>query len=241
MCRWSAAVLLLAGCASTAKPGALYSQGIKAFENDDLPGAVKALQAFADKSCAGGDKAADKRCRRAYLTLAKAHDRAKAPGAAWVAYEGALEFPPHDDDPAVEAERDRARSELAERQQKASEQAPVVISYRDEVGEAYNPRSVRITLDGEAILNKEKDASELRSDTFRRVFGRSVAAGEHVLLVEAVHDCKPGSPGCARSRIKKAFQFKCAPRTPTTIEIKAFARDGEGDGPARPAIDLATR
>jgi hypothetical protein len=241
--RWLLAAVFCVGCAATAKPGELYSRGMTAFGADDMNGTIEALDLFVGKSCGTNDKRAEKRCREAYVTLGKANDRLDAPGGAWAAYDAALGFAPHDGDAEVEASRDKARQAHADRIKSSSELAPVVISYRDEVSsDAYHPRSVIISLDFDPVLTKEKDASEFQSESFRRVFGGSVAAGEHVLVVEAVHDCKPGGAGrCARSRIRKAWPFKSAPHKPTTIEIRALAKDGDGDQPARPALEVAKK
>jgi hypothetical protein len=237
--RLLAAVVVCVGCAATAKPGALYSRGVTAFDADDMNGAVEALEAFVGKSCGAADKSADKRCRQAYVTLGKANTKLGAPGGAWAAYDAAIAFAPHDGDADLEAERDKAKQELAERNKNAQDLAPVVISYRDEVStDQYHSRSLLISLDFDPVLTKEKDASEFHTESFRRVFGGSVAAGEHVVVVEAVHDCKPGGGArCARSRVRKAWPFKSVPRKPTTIEIRAFGKEGDDDQ-TRPAIEV---
>jgi hypothetical protein len=241
--RWFVAAVFCVGCAATAKPETLYSRGMTAFGADDMNGTVEALQAFVDKTCGTNDKRAEKRCREAYVTLGKANDRLEAPGAAWAAYDAALGFAPHDGDAELEASRDKARQAHTDRIKNTSELAPVVISYRDEVSsDEYHLRSVIIALDFDPVLTKDKGATEFQSESFRRVFGGSVAAGEHVLTVETIHDCKPGGAGrCARSRIRKAWPFKSIPHKPTTIEIRALTKDGEDGQPARPAIEVARK
>ena len=67
-----------------------------------------------------------------------------------------------------------------------------------------------ISLDFEPVVTKEKDVGELHVGDFRRVYGGSVPSGEHVLLVEAVHDCKPGGGPCARSKLRRAWPFQSA-------------------------------
>jgi hypothetical protein len=118
----------------------------------------------------------------------------------------------------------------------------VIIRYRDEVTEEYTPRSLVISLDFAPIVTKDKDVGELQSPDFRRIYSGSVSAGEHVLVVEMAHDCNPnGGAKCARSRVHKAWPFSSVTRTPATIDIRAFAQSGEGDGPSRPALELVAR
>jgi hypothetical protein len=66
--------------------------------------------------------------------------------------------------------------------------------------------------------------------------------GDHVLLVEAVHDCRPGSGGrCTRSHLRKAWPFKSVVHSPVTIQIRAYGEDGPGDAPTHPALDFTLR
>jgi hypothetical protein len=235
---WFAAVLVL-GCAAS-KPEALYQRGVDAFAQDQMAPAVEALEAFVGRAC--GPARPDPRCREGYLKLGHAHERLGAPAAAWAAYDAALTFGPHTRDAAVQADLERTHQELLDRNGHATERAPLIVRYRDEVGDEYNPRSVVILLDFDPVLTKDKDASELHSADFRRVYGASVPAGEHVLIVETIHDCKPGGAGrCTRSHVHKAWPFRNAAHTPTTIEIRAYGEEGTGDGPARPAIELIAR
>jgi hypothetical protein len=234
------AVAFVLGCASASNPGPLYEKGMGAFKGGDMAAAAESLQTFGDKAC--HPPRPDRRCREAYVALAEAEEKQGAPGGAWAAYDAALGFGPHTDDADLEAARERNQQDLVDRNGKAADKSPVILRYRDEVSDEYNPRSVVISLDFAPVLTKEKDASELHSPDFRKVFGGSVAAGEHVVLVEAVHDCKP-SPGvpCARSHVRKAWPFRAAAHTPTTIEIRAYAEEGSGDAPARPAIEVTAR
>ncbi|HEY6476102.1 MAG TPA: hypothetical protein VI456_05935, partial [Polyangia bacterium] len=151
-------------------------------------------------------------------------------------------FPPHSADEPIQTDRARMKELLTAQQQKEPARAPVVIRYRDEVTEEYTPRSVVISLDFEPVATRDKDVAELRSPDFTRLYSGSVPAGEHVLVIEMAHDCAPsGGPHCARSRVHKSWPFSAAARTPSTIEIRAFSESGEGDNPARPALDLVTR
>ena len=54
------------------------------------------------------------------------------------------------------------------------------------------PARWSVSVDFEPVVNKEKDASDLHGADYRRIWGGSTPVGDHVLLVEAVHDCKPG-------------------------------------------------
>jgi hypothetical protein len=234
---WSLVALSL-GCGASA--GELYRRGMAAYGQKQPQVAIKDLSAFTEKSC--GPARATAHCRKAYLTLAELYEQRGAPGRAWAAYESALMFPPHGDDAPIQAGLDRTRQALGDSQQKATTRAPVIIRYRDEVTDEYNPRSVVISLDAETILTKDKDASEFHTPEFHRVYGGSVPAGEHVLSVEMVHDCKAGGGvRCARSHVRKAWPFDSVAHTPATIEIRAYAESGEGDAPSRPTLELIAR
>jgi hypothetical protein len=210
--------------------GRCYKTGVDKFEADDMDGAVQSLQAFVDKSC--GSVNPDKRCRDAYIKLGHAYERLGGPARAWTAYDAALGFPPHTRDAAVQADVERTQRQMVERRQRNGVQAPVVLLYRDEVSDEFNARSVVISIDFEPVVSKDKDASDLHKAEYQRVYGGSVEPGDHVLTIDAVHDCKPGSGGrCARSKLRKSFPFTSAPHAPTTIEIRAFAEDGAGDAP----------
>ena len=231
-------VALSLGCGASA--GELYDRGMAAYGQKQTDVAIKDLGAFTEKGC--GPAGADPHCRKAYLTLAQVYEGRNAPGRAWAAYESALTFAPHAEDASVQANLDRMRQALGENQQKETTRAPVIIRYRDEVTDEYNPRSVVISLDAETILTKDKDASEFHTPEFHRVFGGSVATGEHVVLIEMVHDCKVGGGvRCARSHVRKAWPFESGAHTPATSEIRAYAESGEGDAPSRPTLELLAR
>jgi len=233
------AIAICFGCASAAKPGTLYRKGMDAFEADDMAAAAQDLGAFVDKTCP--PTSTDKRCREAYIKLGHAHERQGSPAGAWAAYDAALAFGPHTRDEAVKADLERTQRELSERKDRGGDQAPVVILYRDEVSDEFNARSLVVSVDFEPVVTKEKDASDLHSADYRRIWGGSAPVGDHVLVVEAVHDCKPGMGKCARSHVRKAWSFKSAVHSPVTIQIRAYAEDGEGDGPAHPALAFGLR
>jgi tetratricopeptide (TPR) repeat protein len=234
----SLAAVLAVGCGGS--PEELYERGQASFKQDKLEPAVADLESFVHKSC--GPTGAHQHCRQAYLTLGHVYEKQSAPGKAWAAYDQALTFGPHAGDEAIQTDRDRMREALAAAQQKATAQAPVIIRYRDEVTDEYTARSLVISLDFAPVVTRDKDVGELRSPDYRRLYSGSVAAGEHVLVIEMAHDCAPGGGAhCARSRLHQAWPFSALPHTPSTIDIRAYAESGEGDAPARPALDLVSR
>ena len=226
-------------CTAGANPDTLYQRGMEAYRGHQMGPAADNLDAFAAKACRPPKP--DARCRKANMSLARAREAQDSPAGAWAAYDAALGFPPHDTDDQVRASRDQAQQDLVARNGSAADHGPVLVRYRDEVSEEYTPRSVVISLDFEAVLTQDKDAASLHSADFRKVYGGSIPAGEHVLVIETVHDCRPGGGPCARAHVRKAWPFRNAPHTPTTIEVRAYAEEGGADAPARPAIDVSTR
>jgi hypothetical protein len=234
----SLSAVLAAGCGGS--PEELYERGQASFKQDKLEPAIADLESFVAKSC--GPTGAHANCRQAYLTLGHAYEKREMPGKAWAAYDQALTFGPHGTDGPIQSDRDRMRETLSAAHEKETARAPVIIRYRDEVTEEYSPRSVVISLDFEPVVTRDKDVADLHSPDYTRLYSGSVSAGEHVLVIEMAHDCAPGGgPHCARSRVHKSWPFSAAARTPSTIEIRAYAASGEGDSPARPAIELVTR
>ena len=234
------AVALALGCGAAASPAVLYQRGQDAFERGEMGPAAESLEGFVAKACR--PESSNPHCREAYLKLGHARERLGEPGGAWAAFDAALAFGPHARDAAVGADLERMQQQLVEKNGRAAERSPVILRYRDEVSEAYSARSVVISLDFDAVLTKDKDAGELHAADYRKVYGGSVPAGEHVLVVETVHDCKPGGGvPCTRSRLRKAWPFRNAAHTPTTIEIRAYVDEGWGDAPARPAIEVISR
>jgi len=234
------AVALVLGCGAAANPATLYQRGVDDFDGGKMGPAAEDFDGFVAKACGPGSS--NPHCREAYIKLGHARERLGEPGGAWAAYDAALAFGPHTRDEAVKADLDRTQTELVEKNGREAARSPVIVRYRDEVSETYSPRSVLISLDFEAVLTKDKDAGELHAPDFRKVYGGSVPAGEHVLVVETVHDCRPGGGApCARSRVRKAWPFKNAAHSPTTIDIRAYDDAGWGDAPARPAIEVVAR
>ena len=234
-----AVAILCLSCASAAKPGTLYRKGVDAFEADDMAGAATALGAFVDKSCPL--TSTDKRCREAYIKLGHAHERLGSPAGAWAAYDAALAFPPHTRDAAVKADLG-AHAGAARRAARSRRRSGARSSSCTATRWATISTRARwsVSVDFEPVVTKEKDASDLHGADYRRIWGGSAPVGDHVLLVEAVHDCKPGIGGrCARSRLRKAWSFKSAVHAPVTIQIRAYGEDGEGDAPRTRARVLA--
>jgi len=234
----SLVAVLAVGCGGS--PEELYERGQASFKQDKLEPAIADLESFVAKTC--GPTGQHAHCRQAYLTLGHAHEKRTAPAKAWAAYDQALTFGPHAGDEAIQSDRDRMRELLAAAHEKESARAPVIIRYRDEVTEEYTPRSVVISIDFEPVVTRDKDVADLHSPDYTRLFSGSLSAGEHVLVIEMAHDCAPsGGSRCARSRVHRAWPFTALARTPSTIEIRAYAESGEGDNPARPSLDLVTR
>jgi hypothetical protein len=237
-----AAILLLAlgACASQSDLKALYGRGIKAARREDWAVAMKDLSQFTSQAC--WTAAPDPRCREAYLALARGHERAGAPGKAWTSYDRALELPPHERDAGVEEQRARAQQQLVDKLQGASERGPVLLRYRDEAPDELTLRSVVLSIDFQPIVTRDKNAAELHSSEFAQLYAGSLPAGEHVLVVESVHDCKPGQDvPCTRSRTHRAFAFDTSPHEPATLEVRSYAEPAEDGAPARPTAALTRR
>jgi hypothetical protein len=233
------ASLVLAACASSGNPSTQYERGMNAFGSDQMKAAAESFETFTSQACHPAKP--DQRCRTAFIKLGHARERLGTNGGAWAAYDQALALPPHTRDDAVRADLERVQKALIEGRP-GGELTPVVILYKDEVDDGqYSLRSVVLSLDFDPVLTKDKDAGELHTDEFRRVYGASVPSGEHVLVVEAVHDCKPGGGPCARSKLRQAWPFKSAGHEPTTIEIRALSKTQAGDEMARPTIEFGKR
>lgn len=232
------ALMALAGCSPS--PDELYSRGMAAFKAGQADRGTADLEKFVAGRCGGGGE--EPRCRHAQLTLAHTYEKRGQLARAWAAYDQALTFPPHKTDAALAADRDRVREGLTTRQAESSGQSPLIIRYRDEATEEFTPRSVAIALDFAPVLNKDKDAAELRSPDFQKVYSGSVAAGDHVLVVDVAHGCAPSAgPRCTRSTLHRAWPFTSQARTPTTLEVRAYTEPEDGDKPAHPALELTSR
>jgi hypothetical protein len=234
------AASMLGACASASDLNVLYSRGLKAARKDDWAVAMKDLSQFTSATCWTAKP--DQRCREAYLALARGHERAGAPAKAWASYDRALVLPPHERDAVVQESLQRVQTEVVDRLHQASEHGPVLLRYRDEVPDEYTLRSVTVTIDFTTQATRDKNAGELHSPDFTQLLAGPLAAGQHVLVVESVHDCKPGQDvPCTRSRLHRSFAFESLPKEPTTLEVRSYAEPGEGGAPATPSAALTTR
>lgn len=230
----------LLGCASASDLNVLYSRGLKAARKDDWSTAMKDLAQFTSAAC--WTSKPDRRCREAFLALARGHERAGAPAKAWTSYDRALALPPHDKDAVVQESLQRVQTELADKLHASSDHGPVLVRYRDEVPDEYTLRSVTLTIDFTTQATRDKNAAELHSPDYTQLLAGPLPAGQHVLVVESVHDCKPGMDvPCARSRLHRSFAFESLPKEPTTVEVRAYADPGEDGAPAFPTAALTTR
>jgi len=231
---------LVAGCASASDLNILYNRGLKAARKDDWDTAMKDLSQFTSATCWTAKP--DHRCREAFLALARGHERAGAPAKAWTSYDRALALPPHDRDAVVQEDLQRVQTELADKLHTAADHGPVLVRYRDEAPDEYSLRSVTLTVDFTTQATRDKNAAELHSPDFVQLLAGPLPSGEHVLLVEVVHDCKAhqGVP-CARSVLHRSFAFDTLPKEPTTLEVRTYADAGEAGQPATPMAALAVR
>lgn len=230
--------IALAGCSPA--PDELYSRGMAAFKAGKTDAGTADLERFVAGRCAGGGQ--QPRCRHAQVTLGHTYEKRGQLARAWAAYDQALTFPPHKTDEALAADRDRVRDGLTAKQGQEAGRTPIVIRYRDEVTEGFTPRSVAIALDFTPVMTRDKDVAELRSPEFHNVYSGSVAAGEHVMVVDVAHGCAPSAgPRCARSILHRAWPFTSEARTPTTLELRAYTEPEDGDRPAHPALELTER
>jgi len=238
-CLMVAAAVVLS-CASEADLEARYQRGIKAARASEWPAAIDDLEAFVGKACAGAP--GSPHCREAFVALGRGYEQRGQPARAWVAFDTALGLPPHTRDRAVRDDLERAERELADQQQAGHDKGPVIVRYRDEVTDEYTPRSVVVSIDGSPVFTNDRHASDLRSPDFAKVWGGSVAAGPHVLVVETEHGCKPGEvPRCAASHVHHAWSFDTHAHTPVTVEVRAFVEAHAGEPTARPVLEMQTR
>jgi hypothetical protein len=226
-------------CASEADLEAQYSRGIKAARASDWKAAFDDLEPFTAKAC--GEPHRSPHCREAFVALGRGYEQRGEPARAWVAFDTGLALPPHARDQAVRDDLERVERELADRQAHGHDRGPVLVRYRDEVTEEYTARSVTVSIDFSPVFTNDRHAGELHSPDFTKVWGGSITAGPHVLVVEAEHGCVPGQASrCAGGRVHHAWFFDTRARTPLTLEVRAFA-EARGDAAARPALELQKR
>ena len=233
-------ILLISACASQTDLNILYRRGIIEARHDDWASATKDLEQFASAAC--GTAHPDRRCREAYLALGHLRERRGTVASAWAAFDRALALPPHERDPAVAEDLARVQQEVADKLQQSAGHGPIVIRYRDEVPDEYSLRSVSISIDFAPVVTRDKNAGELHNADFAQIFAGPLPAGQHVLVLESVHDCKPRQAvPCTRSQLHHAWSFDSATRAPTTLELRAYADPGEDGKPAQPTAALTVR
>jgi hypothetical protein len=234
------AVLSLGACASQKDLNILFKRGIREAKQDDFAAAQKDLEQFAADACAGARP--DRRCREAYLALGHSRESAGLPASAWAAFDRALALPPHDKDEAVKQDLARAETQVTDKLKQQADHGPLLIRYRDEVTEEYTLRSVTISVDFQPLVTRDKNAAELHSQDFLQIYAGPLTAGQHVLVLDAVHACKAGQDvPCARSQLHRAWSFDSEGHAPTTIELRGYADPGEDGKPAQPTAALTKR
>jgi hypothetical protein len=238
-----AAAALAAACASSGAPDELYRRARSEEKHGAWLEAADDLQAYMKKACPpppAQPAAPAPRCKDAARALGRAHEHQGALAQSWVALDAALVFPPHGSDDDVRADLTRVEEAFVAKQGDGSARGPVIVRYRDEVSEIYNPRALAVSVDFKPVFNKDKNATELHGE-WVQVFGGSLPAGDHVLTVEASHSCNPAAGGtsarCARSTLHRSWPFQSQARSPIMIEITAVTESGEGDAPDHPALE----
>jgi hypothetical protein len=228
---------VLLSCSMGASPGELYDRGIKAARAEHWDQASADLEGFARKACGGGHP--DKRCREAHLTLGRAYEQRGHAARAWVAFDTALTLPPHDADAEARDDLARLEQQLHDRQNASAGRGPVMVRYRDEMTDEFTARSVLVSIDFHPVHARNKGAADLRSPDFTQLWTGSLPAGDHVLVIEAAHACKPGvAAHCAASQVHRSWSFTSEARTPAGLDVRAVAEPGAVADSMRPALEM---
>jgi hypothetical protein len=235
---WLAAGLSIScgiSCSVGVNPSELYERGVKESRAEQWEPAVNDLESFVHKACEGARP--DKRCRKAEMTLGAAYEHRGAPARAWVAYDAALTLPPKDQSDALE-DRARVEQQVRDQQSAAAGRGPVMVRYRDEMTDEFTARSVLVSIDFNPVHARNKGAAELRSDEFTQLWSGVLPAGEHVLVIEVAHTCKPGTAAtCGASQARRSWSFSSEAHAPTGLDVRAFAESG-GDERVHPALEM---
>ena len=219
-----------------ADPSELYERGVKESRAEQWEPAINDLESFVHKACEG--TRADKRCRKADMTLGAAYERRGTPARAWVAFDAALTPPPHDEAGGGLEDRARVEQKLRDQQNAAGGRGPVMVRYRDEMTDEFTARLVTVAVDFNLVHARNKGAAELRSDEFTQLWSGVLPAGEHVLVIEAAHTCKPGTAAhCAASQVHRSWSFSSEAHAPTGLDVRAFAESGSDDR-VHPALEM---
>ena len=128
----------------------------------------------------------DRRCREAYLALGRLRERRGAVASVWAAFDRALTAAPRSRR-GRRGRTSRAPSTRSPTSCNLAGQGPILIRYRDELPDEYSLRSVTIAIDFAPVVTRDKNAGELHNADFAQIFGGPLPAGQHVLVVEAVH------------------------------------------------------
>jgi hypothetical protein len=227
-------------CGMGGDPGELYTRGIKEARASQWEPATADLGAFARKACAGAHP--DKRCREAQLNLGHAYEQRGQTARAWVALDTALSLGSRDDDAAARDDLARLEQRLRDQQSSAAGKGPVMVRYRDEMTDEFTARSVLVSIDFHPVHARNKGAGDLRGADFTPLWSGSLPAGEHVLVIEAAHACKPGTAGhCAASQVHRSWSFTSEAHTPAGLDVRAVAEPGAAADSLRPALEMETR
>jgi hypothetical protein len=238
--RWAlvAAAGLALSCSMAANPTELYDRGTQEARAKQWEPATDDLEVFARKACHGARP--DKRCRQAHLTLARACEHRGATARAWVALDTALTMAPHEDDGAVRDDLARLEQQLRDQQSGANGRGPVMVRYRDEMTDEFTARSVLVAIDFHPVHARHKGAADLRSPDFTQLWSGSLPPGDHVLVVEAAHACKPGvAAHCTASQVHRSWSFTSEARTPAGLDVRAIAEPGSNTDSLRPALEMS--
>ena len=232
-----AAAGFLISCSMGASPGELYDRGIKAAHAEQWEQASADLEGFARKACGGARP--DQRCRAAHLAMGRAYERGGHVARAWVAFDTALTLPPHDGDAKARDDLARLEQQLRERQSGSASRGPVMVRYRDEMTDEFTARSVLVSIDFRPVHARNKGAADLRSPDFTQLWSGSLPAGDHVLVIEAAHACKPGvAAHCTASQVHRSWSFTSEAHTPAGLDVRAIAEPGAGADSMRPALEM---
>jgi hypothetical protein len=232
-----ASVGFLASCSMGTSPGELYDRGIKEARAKRWQSATTDLEEFARRACAGAHP--DERCREVELALARGYEHRGSVARAWVALDTALTLPPHGDDGTARDNLARLEQQLHDQQNSASGRGPVMVRYRDEMTDEFTARSVLVSIDFQPVHARKIGAGDLRSQEFIQLWTGSLPAGDHVLVVDAAHACKPGMAArCDASQVHRSWTFTSEAHTPAGLDVRAFAEPGLRTDSLRPALEM---
>jgi hypothetical protein len=113
------------------------------------------------------------------------------------------------------------------------------VRYRDEMTDEFTARSVLVAIDFNPVHTRNKGAADLRGPDFTQLWSGTLPAGDHVLVVEAAHSCKPGMAArCAGSQVHRSWAFSSEAKTPTGLDVRAFADAPGGHDAVRAELEM---